>query len=805
MTEPAEPHRPNLGPYETRRFLGRGGMSDVWEAWDPSLGRAVAIKVYLGIAEEDLERFKREARLAAQLSHPNIVPVFDIGEADGGHYIVMPKIDGRTLVEANLPRDRAVEAVRDVARALHYGHEQGVVHRDVKPQNILIESRTDGFRAYLCDFGLARRLHDAGPTVTGQMIGTPAFTSPEQATAEFERVGPRSDVFGLGATLYMVLTGAVPFDRDDHIQTLQAVVEEDPVRPRKVNASIPEPLETITLKAMAKEPERRYASAAAFADDLDRYLRGEPIEAVPPSMASRAIRRVRRHRAILAGLAIGAALLAVPSLWMSLRGGTLRLSIQPADAVVSVDGERVSGPLVTMRRGEHTLTVEREGYRPQTLEVRVEPGAESPVAVVLERRTGVFELVTEPEGAIARLRDADGRELELRTPFSLGETPAGTLTVTIELIGHRRRHIKTTVDDGKVARERVALRSSVLWLCRLGGSVSDTPTLAVIDGAPSLLAASADGVVSRIDVRTGEVRWRRQIGGADFPQIVLTPRGGVLVAIAGGGVVELDGRTGAPVFTVEDRHVLALVEFSDDRLYTILDHGPVAARRGSEVLWETAMPEPGVRYADAADLDGDGSVELVVAGGDGVVHALRPSDGTVAGTMRTNRTGITSLTVAELTGAAPPELLVTTSDGFVDCRTWGADDPLWSLTTQGEIRSRPGLGDGMVFVGSGDGHVYAVEGSTGAVMWKASMRDEVHTTPRWAPVLRGGTPAVVVATDEDTVSCLDPRTGRALWIATTRDDIDASPLTFDIDGDGVEELIVASEDGGVYALAVEDE
>ena len=821
-----------LGSYRLRRFLGRGGMSDVWEGWDSALNRAVAIKLYLGTQDEDLQRFIREARLAAQLSPPNIVPVFEVGEDAGRHYIVMQKIEGRTLVEVGLTREQIVVALRDVARALHYGHQKDVLHRDVKPQNIMIEPRrpdadstTDArfpFRAYLCDFGLARRLQDSGPTVTGQVIGTPAFASPEQATAENDRIGPRSDVYGLGATFYMALTGQLPFDRADHIRTLHAVVEEDPVRPRDHDASIPEELETITLKAMAKEPDDRYATAAAFADDLDRYLRGDPIQALPPSMASRAMRRIHRHRVILSGLAIGAALLAIPLVWLLLRDGTLRLSIQPPDAFVTVDGERVTGPNIELARGTHTLTVEREGYRPQSIEVRVEPGAEAPVAVVLARRTGGLDLTTEPEGAIVWFREADGNEVQLRAPLSLPETPAGNASAVIELAGHRRRRIDLEIPDGETVRRTVTLRSSLIWRQRLEGAISDTPSIADLDhdGAPDLLVAADNGTLFRLDLRSGDVRWRREIGGSIFPQILAVPLDGdgvddVLVAIDGGGITALDGRTGEPIFILEDPHVSALVAHVEDvngdgvaDFFTVVDHGPVSARSGRDAgaeLWETAMPEPGVRFADAADVDGDGTVDLVVAGGDGVVRAVRPADGSIVGVMGTGRSQITTVTVAELTGASPPEILVTTFDGFVDCRTWGSDERLWSVTTQGEVLSRPGIADAVVLIGSGDGTVYAVDGASGAMLWKSAMRDEVHTTPRLAPVLADGAKAVVVGTDENTVSCLDPRTGRQIWVHPTHDDLDASPLTIDVDGDGIEDIIVASEDRSVYALSVEEE
>lgn len=302
-----------FGRYEIVSELGRGGMSVVYKARDPVLDRLVALKV-LQIPEPLLEtgrRFEREARTMAKLSHPNIIQVLEVGEIEGKKYFTMQHVEGLTFDEwlKRTPGPsrftRGIEILRDAALALDYAHTQGVIHRDLKPQNIMVErtGRADAFHVYVMDFGLAREI--AAPkrlTMTGAIMGTPQYMAPEQARGA--RVDRRADVYALGAVLYEILTGFPPFFGPTVYAIINKALSEEPIPPRERNHRIPPDLETICLRAMEKAPEQRYQSAREFADELERYLRGDPIAARPEGPVRRLVRRIRRQR-VLVGSALG--------------------------------------------------------------------------------------------------------------------------------------------------------------------------------------------------------------------------------------------------------------------------------------------------------------------------------------------------------------------------------------------------------------------------------------------------------------------------------------------------------------------
>ncbi len=289
-----------FGDYELIAEVARGGMGVVYRARQVTLDRIVALKMILAgrLADaEDVERFRTEAEAAARLQHPNIVAIFEIGEIDGQHFFSMEFIEGVSLAQklaaGPLPGRVAASYVRRIARAVHHAHKQGIVHRDLKPSNILLDVEDE---PHITDFGLAKRLGgDPGQTRTGAILGTPSYMSPEQAQGRRD-IGPAADIYGLGAILYDLLTGRPPFKAETPMETALQVIHNDAAPPRLLNPRIDHDLETICLKCLQKNPEHRYASAAALADDLQRYLDGEAISARSFNVLNRLARTLDRSQ-----------------------------------------------------------------------------------------------------------------------------------------------------------------------------------------------------------------------------------------------------------------------------------------------------------------------------------------------------------------------------------------------------------------------------------------------------------------------------------------------------------------------------
>ncbi|MGH7140235.1 MAG: serine/threonine-protein kinase, partial [Pirellulales bacterium] len=275
-----------FGEYELLAEIARGGMGVVFRARQTRLNRTVAVKMILAgelASHDDVRRFLSEAESAAGLDHPGIVPVYECGQIGGQHFFSMGFIEGQSLAAllaaGPLPPRRAAELVAEVADAVDYAHERGVIHRDLKPGNILLEQ---GGHPRVTDFGLAKRVaSDSNLTRSGQALGTPSYMPPEQASGKLDAIGRAADVYALGAVLYAALTGRPPFQAATPLDTLLQVLEQEPVAPRQLNADVPRDLETIALKCLEKDPLKRYATAAELADELRRFLRGEPIAARP--------------------------------------------------------------------------------------------------------------------------------------------------------------------------------------------------------------------------------------------------------------------------------------------------------------------------------------------------------------------------------------------------------------------------------------------------------------------------------------------------------------------------------------------
>ncbi|MBV8881091.1 MAG: serine/threonine protein kinase [Planctomycetaceae bacterium] len=290
--------------------LGTGGMGEVWRAWDTVLYRMVALKFPRTMGEEEIRRLHLEAQGAGGLSHPNIASIYEIAEADGRHYIAMQYISGKTAEDSvkKSPRPPVAEIVRwvrDAALGVHYAHESGVIHRDLKPANVMID--TEG-RVFVMDFGLAKLTSGEGSaTVSGVILGTPAFMPPEQAAANAGQVDRRSDVYSLGAMAYVLLSGRRPFEGESATDILVQILTSEPAPLKKVWPEAPWELDAILSRAMARARDQRYETAKAFADDLDRYLSHEPIKARRQSFTVLTARKLRKRAGFL--LAIGSCVL----------------------------------------------------------------------------------------------------------------------------------------------------------------------------------------------------------------------------------------------------------------------------------------------------------------------------------------------------------------------------------------------------------------------------------------------------------------------------------------------------------------
>ena len=326
--------------YQDLQFLDRGGMGLVYKATQTNANRVVALKMMNLISQSDSRqerRFKTEAEALARLSHPGIVQIYDVGHENGVSFFSMEYVSGGTLAKRlkngpKLPHREAAELMAGVASALAAAHAVGVIHRDIKPSNILL---SEVGRPKLTDFGLAALSdHSARFTNTGAMIGTPAYMSPEQAAGKFKDVGPRADVYSLGATLYELLAGKPPFAGETAVATAMKVIKDRVVRPREIDGTIPTELESICLKCLEKDPQDRYSSAAGMANDLTRFLRGEPIGKA--TVGFRVKRFVRRHR-----IGIAASVLLVFA-------GVVAIATRPEDPAKVIERKLIRGETVEL-------------------------------------------------------------------------------------------------------------------------------------------------------------------------------------------------------------------------------------------------------------------------------------------------------------------------------------------------------------------------------------------------------------------------------------------------------------------------
>jgi serine/threonine-protein kinase len=298
---------PEFGKFELLAELGRGGMGVVYKAHQRDLDRTVALKMILAshlASEEVVRRFLHEARAAAAVQHPHVTAIYEAGQIHGQHYIAIQYVGGPSLAQhlrqGPLAPETAARIVAAVASAVQHLHEHGIIHRDLKPSNILLDEEG---RPYVTDFGLVKTVGTGShQTSTGAILGTPSYMSPEQAAGLSGEVGALSDVYSIGAVLYECLTGRPPFRELTQLDTLVQVIEGEPARPREVNPRVPPDLEAVCLRCLEKSPERRYPNAAAVAENLEKYLNGEPVEGLTSGLWAKLGRWARREPALVSRL-----------------------------------------------------------------------------------------------------------------------------------------------------------------------------------------------------------------------------------------------------------------------------------------------------------------------------------------------------------------------------------------------------------------------------------------------------------------------------------------------------------------------
>jgi eukaryotic-like serine/threonine-protein kinase len=335
----------SFGSYELVEEVARGGMGIVYKARQTQINRTVALKVMVAgqfAAPDFVRRFRTEAEAVASLDHPNIVPIYEVGESDGQPYFSMKFVEGGSLAQriakpSSISNRDAAEWVIKLARAIHYAHQRGILHRDIKPGNVLLDAQGE---PHLTDFGLAKLVEkDSTLTHTMAMLGTPSYMSPEQARGEAKQLTTAVDVYGLGAVFYELLTGQPPFAGGTTVDTVRQVLDKEPRRPSLIRADTDRDLETICLKCLAKEPSRRYGSAEALAADLERWLRHEPILARPVSGVERAAKLMRRNPVTSAFSAVTLLIVAV-SVVMLIRANVRIRKAQGTETVLRGQAER---------------------------------------------------------------------------------------------------------------------------------------------------------------------------------------------------------------------------------------------------------------------------------------------------------------------------------------------------------------------------------------------------------------------------------------------------------------------------------
>lgn len=456
-----------FGNYVIDGFIAKGGMGALFKARHRTLGRVVAIKVVRSdgnASREVIERFRTEAIAAAGLQHPGIVPIYESGIVAGQPFIAMAFINGENLAKKVLAGPlrpaSAARIIERVAKAVDYAHQRGVIHRDIKPQNILIDENGN---PYLTDFGLAKSTSELARalTVEGEVLGTPAYMPPEQARGDAQTIGRSADIYSLGATLYCLIAGNPPFVADSLAEILHQVIHNSPVRLRTKSAKIPKDLETICMKCLEKAPEHRYATACDLASDLERFLNHEPIHARPATLFVKTQKFARRRPAIAVSLLLVALVaIAWPIYFLSLPG-FLTLQVEPRDADVYLDGNLISPKVdsgeyaLAIAPSEHRIRIEKSGFISEQFSIDLVRGKSNTTlrSIILKTDAGYLFIDSQPSNASIRILDLNRNVVSSGiTPFNSPSIRSGNYAIEVSKPLYAAAEVLVSVQPGGEVR-----------------------------------------------------------------------------------------------------------------------------------------------------------------------------------------------------------------------------------------------------------------------------------------------------------------------------------------------------------------